>query len=504
MQRRDVLRALAGAGLALGPAARVWASAAAEPWQQDFEAARAGAPWTQGYVGLQQDAPPMALFVEGRIPEALQGDFYRNGPGRHSLGGMRYHHFFDGDGLLQQYQVRGQSVVHRARFVRTGKFIADSAAGRPVREAFGTRWPGMDPLGAPDDVNVANTSVLHHAGELMALWEGGSATRMDPKTLDTLGLKTWSADYAGMPFSAHPKIDPQGHLWNFGVSSLQGMLSVYHVSPDGRLAQAVTLPVPQLAMVHDFAVTERHLVFLLPPLVFDRARAQAGQTFLDSHVWTPELGLRVMVLDKNDLTRPRWFELPAGFVFHVGNAWERDGKIHLDYARSGTGWNARTGFVELMRGKYDPPEFSNLATLELDLQSGRARQDLLTPVMEFPRIDPRFVTRRHRQLYSAARLERKREQPGFDAITRTDMDTGAQDAYLYGPDMLVEEHLFVPRPGSQEEGDGWMVGTALDMKRQQTVWSVFDGKALKWGPVAQARMDRVMPLGLHGTFVPQA
>ena len=503
MQRRDMLRALAGAGIALGQGPQAWASLAAEPWQRDFEAARAGAPWALGYVGLQEDVPPMALTLEGRIPDGLQGDFYRNGPARHSLGGMRYHHFFDGDGMLQQYRVQGQTVTHRGRFVRTEKFIADSAAGHPVREAFGTRWPGMEPTSGADRINVANTSVVQHAGELMALWEGGSATRMDPKTLDTLGLKTWSPDYAGMPFSAHPKIDPQGHLWNFGVSSLQGMLSVYHVGPDGQLKQAVTLPVPHSAMVHDFAVTERHLVFLLPSLVFDRARAEAGATFLDSHVWTPELGLRVMVLDKNDVTQPQWFELPPGFVFHVGNAWERDGHIHLDYARSATGWNARTGFVELMRGHYDPAEFSNLATLDLDLRSGRARQVLLDPVVEFPRIDPRFVAARHTQLYTAARLDLPRDRPGFDAVVCTNMDSGRQDAYRYGADVMVEEHLFVPRAGTLGEGEGWVIGTALDLKRQQMLWSVFDAKSLASGPLAQARMDRVMPLGLHGTFVAQ-
>ena len=506
MQRRDILRAFAGAGLAVGAGTQSWADVssvpATEPWQRDFEAARAGAPWTLGYVGLNEDAAPLALRVEGRIPDGLQGDFFRNGPARHALGGMRYHHFFDGDGLMQQYRVRGQAVTHRARFVRTDKFLADSAAGHPVREAFGTRWPGMEPVTSADRINVANTSVLQHAGELLALWEGGSATRLDPRTLDTLGLKTWSDEYAGMPFSAHPKVDPQGHLWNFGVSSMQGMLSVYHIGPDGALREAVTLPVPQIAMVHDFAVTERHLVFLLPPLVFDRARAEAGHTFLDSHVWTPDLGLRVLVLDKNDLRRQQWFGLPAGFVFHVGNAWEDDGHIHLDYARSATGWNARTGFVELMRGHYDPPEFSTLATLDLDLRSGRARQDLLDPVVEFPRIDPRFVSQRHTQLYTAARLALPHDRPGFDAVVRTDMDSGRQDAFRYGEDMMVEEHLFVPRPGSNAEGDGWLLGTALDLKHQQMVWSVFDGRSLAAGPIAQARMDRVMPLGLHGAFVP--
>jgi carotenoid cleavage dioxygenase len=215
------------------------------------------------------------------------------------------------------------------RFGRT-RVLADTAAGHPVRAAFGTNPPGAEAAPSPDAINVANTSVVSHGGELMTLWEGGSATRMDAQTLATKGLKVWSPDYAGMPFSAHPKIEPDGSLWNFGVTSSQGLLSIYRVKASGELAQAVTIKVPEMSMVHDFAVTEQHLVFLLPPLVFDRARADAGETFLDSHVWKPQLGMRVLLLHKDRLQAPRWFELPAGFVFHIGNACEDRGVIRLD------------------------------------------------------------------------------------------------------------------------------------------------------------------------------
>ena len=74
------------------------------------------------------------------------------------------------------------------------------------------------------------------------------------------------------------------------------------------------------------------------------------------------------------------------------------------------------------------------------------------------------------------------------------MDSGRQDAYRYGADVMVEEHLFVPRAGTLGEGEGWVIGTALDLKRQQMLWSVFDAKSLASGPLAQ---------GLHGTFMAQ-
>ena len=417
------------------------------------------------------------------------------------LGGQRYHHLFDGDGMVQKYSLSERGIVHQGRFVRTEKFLADSAAGRPVRAAFGTNPPGAEPIPAPDAINVANTSVVNHGGELMALWEGGSATVIDAQTLTTRGPKVWSPDYAGMPFSAHPKIEPDGTLWNFGITSSLGLLSIYRVKPSGELASATTIKVPDIAMVHDFAVTEQHLVFLLPPLVFDRDRSEAGETFLDSHVWKPQLGMRVLVLHKDRLEAPQWFELPTGFVFHIGNACEDRGVIRLDYIRSASAWNATTALKELMRGSYEPHEHPSVGLVELDLQTGRARQSLLPMVGEFPRVDPRVVGRRYTQVFAAARLDAG-ERPGFDGVMRLDVTSGAREVYRYGADVMVEEHVFVPQPGAGgREGEGWLIGTALDLRRQHMLFSVFDAQHLADGPIAQGELPRVMPLGLHGIFV---
>ena len=506
MQRRDLFRfTAAAAGLwATGAARAAPSTLDADTTEATFQASRATEPWTLGYVGLQADVEPMPMQLHGRLPAGLRGSFYRNGPARHSLGGQRYHHAFDGDGMLQRYTLGPHGVVHQGRFVRTEKFIADSAAGHPVRPAFATNPPGADEITSPDAMNAANISVLQHGGELMALWEGGSATLMDERTLATRGPKVWSPEYAGIAFSAHPKIEPDGTLWNFGVTSFRGLLSIYQIDARGNLVRATTMPVPHIAMVHDFAVTARHLVFLLPPLVFDNERAKAGATFLDSHVWQPELGLRVLVLPKDRLDQPQWFELPPGFVFHLGNAWEDEaGVIRLDCIRSPSAWQAMSGLKRVMRGEYEPRDFATVTLVRLDTKSGRAHQQMLTQVAEFPRIDPRFVGRRHAQLFMASRQD-PGDRPGYDAVMRMDLASGRTDSYRYGSDVMVEEHVFVPRQrasGSGREGDGWLVGTALDLTRRRMLLSVFDAMNLAAGPLAQASMPRAMPLGLHGIFV---
>ena len=263
------------------------------------------------------------------------------------------------------------------------------------------------------------------------------------------------------------------------------------------------MKVPDIAMVHDFAVTERHLVFLLPPLVFDAARSEAGATFLDSHVWRPELGMRVLVLPKDRLDAPRWFQLPTGFVFHIGNAWEdtRAGVIQLDYVRSDDATYATQGLQHLMRGEHEVPAPTRLMVLQLDLRSGRARQEALAGQVEFPRVDPRRVSQRHREVFVAQRIG-PGEQPMFDAVARLNVADGRVDRYRYGPEAMVEEHIFVPRTGrGARDGQGWLVGTALDLRRRAMLFSVFDAQHLAAGPVAQGVLPRVMPLGLHAVFI---
>jgi carotenoid cleavage dioxygenase len=320
--------------------------------------------------------------------------------------------------------------------------------------------------------------------------------RLDPATLETRGFKAWSAETAGLPFSAHPRLEADGSLWNFGIASQAGRLVVWRADVRGALLQHAVLAVPNVAMVHDFAITERHLVFLLPPLVFERERVAAGASFLDAHVWKPGLGLRVLVLPKDRLDAPQWLDLPAGFVFHVGNAWEQGGTIRLDYLRSPDAWHAMEGLKQVLQGRHQPHDYATVTTVQLDLARGRASQAVLPVVGEFPRIDPRLTGRRHRELFLSARIDCD-GRPGYDGVQRVDLDGGAIDRFHYGRHVMAEEHVVVPG-----RDRNWLVGTALDLRQKQMLLSVFDAGALAEGPVAQATLDRVLPLGLHASWVP--
>jgi carotenoid cleavage dioxygenase len=471
----------------------------------------AGPSWAAAFEGFTEDPAPLPMALHGRVPRALSGAFYRNGAAGHALGGLRYAHWFDGDGAVQRYEIRDGRITHSARFVRTEKFVAETAAGKRLRQAYGTAVPGAEPLTGPDSLNTANINVVPHSGRLLALWEGGSAHAIDARTLATLGPVRWADELAGLPFSAHPRVEPDGTMWNFGASHLQGLLTIYRIGADGRLAQHHTLRVPELPMLHDFAVTARHLVFPLPPFVFEPERFKDGALFHDSHLWRPELGLRAMVLEKARLDAPpMWFTLPAGFVFHIGNACEQAGVIRLDCMRSASAWQVQHGMMDVMCGVHSAQDHTHMMSVELDLAAaaggaarcGRATQEVLAPAAEFPRVDPRHIGRDYRTVFTAVHMGAA-PRPGYDGVMRVDMQSGRTERYFYGDDVLVEEHVFVPHAarGTPREGEGWLLGSALDVARGETLFSVFDATNLAAGPLAQARMPRLMPLGLHASFV---
>jgi all-trans-8'-apo-beta-carotenal 15,15'-oxygenase len=501
--RRTLLQGALGALAAPGLLAPREATAAARA--SDFAAAAAKDPLLTPLYGVSditgdRDAEARLL---GRWPAELRGRFYRNGPALYERAGQRYHHWFDGDGMVQQYRIDGGRVAHRGRLVRTAKLQQEREAGRFVVNALGTAIPGQPPASGPDSFNTANTNALEHAGRVLAMWEGGSAYAMNPDDLATQGAVTWRGDLAQLPFSAHPKLDPQGHLWNIGSAGRK--LVAWHVDPAGRLAkvQVTDSPFPG-GMAHDMAVTERHLVVPLPPLKLDFMAPTVGGR--RRFALSPGEPLRVLVMQKDDVARQRVFELPAQMVFHLGNAHETaDGEIVLSFVGAPDAWFLDEGAVAMMAGRASGGGRSDAFVARLNLASGQARLERLPGSdggVEFPRIHPQRVglAAKHVVFGAAWAQGPGRQHALFHGLQMLDMDSGRVRRFDYGADAIVEEHVIVPRPGGRGELDAWLLGTTFDARRQATVLNLLDAARIEDGPVAQAVLPYWLPLGFHGNF----
>src|SRR6266446_3055558 len=212
------------------------------------------------YAPVANEVTAFDLSVQGAIPRELRGRYVRNGPNPKT---GQSPHWFQGDGMLHGLALAdGRARWYRNRWVRTRAFVDDA------------RWLGED--GTRDlTVGKANTHIIAHAGRLLALVETSFPTEVT-RDLETVGC----VDFDGrltMGMTAHPKICPRtGELHFFAYSFMPPFLTYHRADAGGRLVQSEAIHVPGPTMIHDFALTERHVVFMDLPLVFDLELAMAG------------------------------------------------------------------------------------------------------------------------------------------------------------------------------------------------------------------------------------
>ena len=454
----------------------------------------AAAPWALATADLEGDVSsrPMRL-VHGRAPAGLEGTLFRNGPGRFRRPGGSVSHWFDGDGLMRSFAVTGGEVTLAARFADTPKRRTETELDAVVTPGFGTPGDARARLGSNDDANAANTAVMVAGDKIWALWEGGSPLAMEAATLATEAFVTLRPDLKGMPFQAHPRFAPDGTIWNVGTQGDRAI--VWHLNADGSLIEASILTLPRASYLHDFTATERSLVFVLQPWVFDHR----AMPFLTQFAWKPELGTQVLVVDKADLTRTRLFELETFSFFHLGDGWEAaDGTIRFDVAANIDVTFAVEGARVLVDGRGVVPGAPSVLKLVTLYADGRAEMASSGVTGEFPKGDPRRAGLARDLTVHVAGERAGRPLPNGLAIQ--DWRTGRSHGFAFDDTQIMEEAVFVPKPGTHTERDAWLVAPSINLAEGVTELHVFDVACIEGGPVATWRADVALPAGFHGAW----
>lgn len=452
--------------------------------------------WSAGFNGVEQDLDPLQMTVNGTIPEACYGALYRNGPALYERQGQRYKHWFDPDGMIQSFTIDGNGVQHKGSFVRTDKFNREESAGRFLFNGAGSKIEGSFPPRNNEDLNTANINIQPFQGELLALWEAGSAYRIDPESLDTLGKKEWQEDLKGVPFSAHPRFDDKGDMWNIGSMPMQGgaALVLYHISGTGGLKKTQVQRLDFAGYQHDFVLTENYVIALNSSAV-----AHHGDTFVSMFEWEENRPSQLMVFSKADFSLVKTIEVPAAFVFHFGNAWEEQGQVVFTAAQYKNVDFMKHGMALMAQQKPGPyHDESPLLRYRVDIKRGNVHIDKLHESIEFPSYDRRFPFAQQAVIgVSDSRLGVDSMQ---SAISKVNPETGADQTFDYGPDIIVEEPQFIA-DASSTMGSGFILHSYLNFKTERTGLAVLNSDAIEDGPVATAEMDRCLPLGFHGCFV---
>ncbi|MFJ8762957.1 carotenoid oxygenase family protein [Streptomyces cyaneofuscatus] len=455
------------------------------------------------FAPVTEEVDVVDLEVTGEVPVSLGGLYVRNGPNPRFTPIGSYLYPLDGDGMLHGVWLSEGRARYRNRFVRTPAVEAEERVGHAL-------WGGVESLimPGPDEVGpeLANDfkyspdiNVVSHAGRILALAEAACPFRVD-NGLETLGREDFDGALpAGI--TAHPKIDPvTGEMVVFCYALKPPYLTWSIVDRMGTVVRRPTEidGVNEPMMIHDMALTERFVVLVLAPVFFDIKAAVSGGSVL---AWRPERGTRVALIPRDG--RPAvWASDEAFWLWHTVNAYDErpgaDSPVVLDYVQ----WSRLTVGGDPSNFDSEPVR-GGLVRARIDPMTGRmTRTELDDFRVELPRVDDRRIGRKHRYIALATETGQADLLPGeYDAIRWYDTETGTARVWSAG-NLSVGEPVFAPEPGQESEERGFWMTFATDRTDGSSWFLIISAEDPTAGPIARARVPVRVPLGLHGSWLP--
>lgn len=474
-------------------------------------------PQTRGFTHslkpLRMECDILDLEVEGTVPAEIDGRYQRVQPDAQFPPMFEDDQFFNGDGLITQFDFRKGRVDLRQRYALTDKLKVERKAGKALFGAY--RNPLTDDESVKGMIrSTANTTPIVHAGKLLALKEDSPPLVMDPLTLETEGFSDFDGKMRNQTFSAHPKIDPvTGNLCNFGYAAtglLTRDVSYMEISPDGELLFETFFEVPYYCMMHDFSITQDYAVFHLCPITsnWDRLKANKPHFGFDT-----SLPVYLVVLPRRGTAADiRIFKAPKTiFASHVMNAYNEGTRIIFDIPQADG--NCFPFFPDINDAPFDPIAarpflhrwIVDMASPTDDFVSVERVSDL---VGEFPRIDDRYIGQPYTHGWMLVNDPDQPDEGGgvrasgfrMNTLAHFNRGTGEEKTWFCGPQSLIQEPQFVPRSADAAEGDGWLLALVDNQVTNYSELVIIEALRIDEGPIARIHLPFRTRNGLHGTW----
>lgn len=453
---------------------------------------------SRGFEPIRMECDYAHVPVEGEIPRALDGTFYRIGPNP-QFAPRGIYNPLGGDGMVHAMRIHEGCVTYRNRWVRTRQWSLEGEAGRALFATSGNPAEAAPSVAGLATDGVANTNLIWHGAKLLALEEGHAPIALEADSLATLGAYSFEGKLP-RNMTAHPKIDPlTGEMIffaNFPTGRIGNDVELYFTDSAGTLTRSMTIRGPFAALIHDFAITSDFIAIAYCPVTVSMKRARAGGPPI---AWEPELGTHVAIVPRNgNAEDARWFAGPPCMAWHSMNAFNDGDRIFVDVCAQdaavfphadGTPADPRRATQLLTRWTFDWTRSGTFAVERLSDERS-----------EYPRIDERRIGRSYRHGYVACH-----GGPGSDdifhrAIAHFDHETRAMHIFDAGPRCAVAEPVFVPAHREAREGEGFVLTNIYDEDRNASHLAIFDAERIEAGPLARAHLDHRVPVGFHAIW----
>jgi carotenoid cleavage dioxygenase-like enzyme len=448
--------------------------------------------------------------VEGKLPADLNGTFHRVGPDpQYPLAPGNIP--FDGEGHVSMFHFKDGHVTFKSRFVQNQRYVAQAAAHRILFPMYRNPYVN-DPSVKDLSRGTANTHLITHNGMLLAFKEDSPPVAMNPLTLETVDpYYTFDGQLESKTFTAHPKIDSEnGNMIAFGYEA-KGFatddVNVFEYTPQGKKIWSAWIKVPYIGLLHDFAVTKRHVIFYVFPLAIDMEQMRRGGIHWSWDGTKPTWwGVMRRGGDGKDI---RWFKGPERSATHVMGAFEDGDKVYVDMEmsaynpfpfmpfRDGTKWDYVKGA-------------SHITRLSADLSKksvSEYKMEVLYPhhVGALPRQDDRYNTAPYRiGFLPCPDPSPAAGKPANFGWARFDHQTRATQFFDAGEQTTVAEACFAPRNKTAPEGSGYLMGVATRHRESgRSDLIILDAERLNEGPIAIVRLPTRIVGQIHGWWTPE-
>ncbi|XP_011019809.1 PREDICTED: carotenoid 9,10(9',10')-cleavage dioxygenase 1-like [Populus euphratica] len=504
--------------------------------------------------------------IEGKVPNDFpEGVYVRNGPNplfgglksAVSMFGRSSHIWVEGEGMLHvlyfdKARDGSWTVTYKNKYVESETFELEKQRNKP---SFLPAIEGSSPailsayllnLLRFGKVNkyLSNTNVFEHSGKYYSVAENHMPQEINMFTLETLG--NWDVNGAwDRPFTSHPKRAPDtGELVIIGVDATKPFMQLGIVSADGkRLVHKVDLKFNRCSLTHDVGLTRRYNVIMDFPLILDIQRLLKGGPLIKyDKAEYARIGIMPRYADADSI---KWFQVESSSTFHLLNCFEDGHQVVVRACRALDSiipgpdmgvdkfeWFSRRlkqveSVDEYSSDSEDGSLFSRCCEWRLNMKTGDVKERYLTGTefsMDFPSINGNFTGVKNKYGYTQvidcsassdsgmakygglAKLHF--EEPDTDYFVSVNQKDGQYeelikvDYHKFEQNTFCTGAAFVPKPGSHEEDDGWIITFVHNEETNMSKAYIIDTRRFTSEPVAKITLPCRVPYGFHGAFMP--
>lgn len=462
-----------------------------------------------GFKTAQEHPEPADLAVIGRIPDCLSGTLLRTAPARFEVGKTALTHWFDGHAMLHRFEIDNGKVTYCSRYLESEAAQDAAEAGALTRSEYGTD-PERGALSrlaslvhTPTLTDNCNVNVVSRGDLVLALTETPQRLSFDPTTLHVERHINDAADIAGQIATAHPHYDRSrstiySTLLDLGVKSTCKLVATDDLKGEHSLLAEFAIDHP--SYLHSFGMSANYLIVALSPFGVDPlAMAVSGKPFIRNYRWRPELGLRFVIIDKQDGRIVVDASAPPAFFFHHVNAFEDGNYLFVDMIIYPDAEIVGRLDLDRLRSAEPTAVVGLLHRFRIDLTTGGVTSAALSDTaLEFPQINYEAKAGLpYRFVYGAG----ARGADFNDCVVKLDLDTGNSVAW-HDAGLYPGEPVFVADPGGMQEDSGLLLTVVLDPDAGCSWLIMLDAATLT--ECARVRAPHPITFGFHGGFFPQA